>query len=156
MRVAAYRNLKKPGVVYSLMDTRTGLVAGYADDVLLGDVKFTVRQKGRERVLREGRKNVHAFVRGTIFSLGPSESGPRAREVEEQHGPWQKARYNPYIYTSFVRAEDEAPIFEAKYARLSKDGLEVILPAEQARFSGRRIRVPSKRELLDEMLLWQD
>lgn len=155
MRVAVYRNLKKKGVVYSLLDTRSGLVVGYSEDVLLEDVKFSVSQKGRARVLREGRKNVHAYVRGTIV-IADSGVDEVAKAIGEQAGPWQKARYNPYVYTSFVRAEDEAPIFEAKYARLGKNGLTVILPPQRTGFSGRLVRVPSKQELLDEMLLWQD
>ena len=169
MRVGIYRNLKKPGVVYSIVNQRTGLVVGYASDVILKDVKFDVNQNGRAKVLRLKRKFVHAYVKGTIVAITfaePSrhpdlfESVPvgNAQELDtmaNSTGPWQAVRYNPYRYSQFVRAADETPVYEAEYARLDKNGPLAVLPAEQVRFSGRAERAPSKRELVDEMLLWQ-
>jgi hypothetical protein len=42
-----------------------GRIVGYAEAVILTDVEFRVRESGRQRVLRERRKNVHAFVVGS-------------------------------------------------------------------------------------------
>jgi len=39
-------------------------VVGHADNLHLVDVRFVVSEKGRQRVLSERRKNVHAFVEG--------------------------------------------------------------------------------------------
>lgn len=70
MKVEVYRNLHKNGIVYSIRDQKTKRVIGYSSNLTLKDVKFCVNQTGRERVLREKRKNVHAFIRGTIVSGG--------------------------------------------------------------------------------------
>ena len=41
-----------------------GRVIGHVERFHLTDVSFVVNEAGRQRVLREKRKNVHAFVRG--------------------------------------------------------------------------------------------
>jgi len=66
-----------------------------------------VRQGGRQRVLREGKKNVHAFVRGeaTYFS---KYDCPTLDNVG----------YNPYKYDSFVKLIDKTPVRKAKRAYL--------------------------------------
>ncbi len=43
---------------------KTRLVIAHVDSIWLSDVRFKVSEKGRERVLRERRKNVHAGVQG--------------------------------------------------------------------------------------------
>ncbi len=62
MRVYLYWNLHKH--LFSVRNTKTGLVVDHARRVKMTNVTFAVGQKGRERVLAEGRKNVHAGVRG--------------------------------------------------------------------------------------------
>lgn len=64
VQVDAYRNLRAGG--YSLRDRKTGRVVAIVDAVTLRDVKFVVQPAGRARVLATGRKQVHAFVRGTV------------------------------------------------------------------------------------------
>ena len=54
----------------------------------LVDVKFAVQPAGRAKVLRERKKNVHAFVRGTV-----------ARNPIMAHQ--QVVSYNPYEMDSF-------------------------------------------------------
>ena len=41
-------------------------VVAHADNLHLVDVRFVVSKKGRQRVLEEGRKNVHAFAEGLL------------------------------------------------------------------------------------------
>lgn len=59
-----YRNLNKRGIWYSVR--QGGKVVAHAKTVLLHDVRFIVSEAGRQRVLRTGRRNVHAFVRGFV------------------------------------------------------------------------------------------
>jgi hypothetical protein len=66
MKVEVYRNLHNGKL--SIRDAKTKRVVGHADLVKLVDVTFHVSQAGRERVLRERRKNVHAVVRGHMVS----------------------------------------------------------------------------------------
>jgi hypothetical protein len=108
--VQSYRNLNKPGVVYSIRSKATGHVIGYEPVVTLSDASLRVQQGGRERVLREKRKNVHAFVEGC---WDEEMSGPK---------PEIKIRYNPYLFDSFVRADTLEPVHEADAVTLNEEG----------------------------------
>lgn len=103
MKVKVYFNLHKK--TFSIMDLKTRRVVRYADDVTLRDVTFKVSEAGRQRVLREKRKNVHAYVIGKIDPF-PVDNG---REVT----------YNPYKYKTFVFEQDKSPVRYAKKATLT-------------------------------------
>jgi len=60
MRVFVYRNIHKNCL--SVRNVKTGLVMAHVDSITLKNVKFKVSAKGRERVLKEKAKNVHAGV----------------------------------------------------------------------------------------------
>ena len=64
MRVFVYRNLHRD--CFSIR--HRGRVIDHADSVVLAEATFSVGPKGRERVIREGRKNVHAGVRGELVN----------------------------------------------------------------------------------------
>jgi hypothetical protein len=85
------------------------LVIGHSNLINLKDVRFIVNQKGRERVLCEKRKNVHAFTRGfitednlSIFSEGIT--------------------YNPYKNDRFTTLKGY-PVNGAFRVRLNKEGV---------------------------------
>ena len=107
-KVRVYFNLHKK--VYSVQDRKTGLVIAHLDNITLEDVKFNVRQGGRNKVLKEKKKNVHAFIEGTICCP------VLAQGIE--YG----VTYNPYKYDSFVTRNDEKKITSIEYARLTLDG----------------------------------
>ena len=67
MRVQVYRNLNN-GLI-SIQDLSTGLVLGHASAIDLQEASFIVREAGRQQVIREQRKNVHAFVRGKVIDV---------------------------------------------------------------------------------------
>ena len=99
MRVEVYWNLhKKLFSVRALEGENKGRVIEHAYKVKLEEASFVVQPAGRERVLREGKKNVHAFVRGR---LAPYIEGPRRS---------YPVTYNPYKYDSFVQPETEKPV----------------------------------------------
>ena len=107
MRVQVYWNLhKKCWSVVALEGDRKGRVVTHADKVLLEDVTFAVQPAGRDRVRREGRKNVHAFVRGKWLSV-LSQSSER-----------YSIMYNPYKFDTFVLSHNREPIFSAKSVAL--------------------------------------
>lgn len=84
-----------------------GRVVAHLPEVALENVNFKVNEAGRQRVLSEQRKNVHAFVEGTF------------KHNAEGHTLLpQGVTYNPYKYSSFVRAHDKSPINAAKHAVL--------------------------------------
>ena len=82
MRVQVYWNLHKD--CYSVVSCKTGLLIQHTNGpIYLRDATFVVQPAGRERVLREKRKNVHAYVRGTLSEGDTLPTGNRVR-------------YNPY------------------------------------------------------------
>src|SRR5258708_30255532 len=104
--VSVYRNLKhgrKALPLYSVM--QGGRIVARLHRVLLagkwdGDYcKFVVREKGRQRVIKEKRKNVHAFVVGYLVNPAytPKDTTPGAMGIDE-NGRDLPARvmYNPY------------------------------------------------------------
>jgi len=107
MKVAAYFNLHKN--IFSLQSREKdtyGKVIGHVESVVLKSPKFVVRQSGREKVLNEKTKNVHAFVVGYVVE------GIDTRNVS------RTITYNPYKYSSFVVKDTEEPIDTAEYAVL--------------------------------------
>lgn len=91
-----------------------GIVVAHTDSVLMRGVTGKVSQAGRERVLREGKKNVHAFICGQIEDMGSGNVGDRL-----ERGPqWQPITYNPKRYRTFVYRDTEAPFYKAAHAYL--------------------------------------
>ncbi len=116
MKVFCYRNLHKKGNVWSVRDEATKLVVDHVESILLKDVELKVSEAGRKRVLREGRKNVHAGVKGErIFHL-----------IDKDDLPWQPAYYNPYKYETFVDRFGD-PILKCRFARKVGNQLMVVL-----------------------------
>jgi len=71
-----------------------GRVVLHTDYICLKNVVYKVSQVGRERVIREQKKNVHAFTRGLIVD-------PQTIN-EAGHGPvWSNISYDPYVSTQF-------------------------------------------------------
>jgi len=107
MKVAAYFNLHKN--IFSLQSREKdtyGKVIGHVESVVLKSPKFVVRQAGREKVLKDKKKNVHAFIVGYVVEAVDTTTVPRA------------ITYNPYKYSSFVVKDTEQPIEQAEYAVL--------------------------------------
>jgi hypothetical protein len=67
-----------------------GKVVAHVNEIHLKDVEFRVRENGRQKVLREGKKNVHAFVIGTVIE-----------QPENNDFPFE-VTYNPYKNKSFM------------------------------------------------------
>ncbi len=104
MRVRVYYNLHKHTFSIQHRTSKGWRVRDYADTVRLTDVTFKVSEAGRQRVLREGRKNVHAFVIGTLADTVPDTP--------------HRVTYNPFKAPTFVRADDGEPVTEAPVAVL--------------------------------------
>ena len=86
-----------------------GLVINHTEEIELDDVTFHVSQAGRERVIREKRKNVHATVRGHMVA-----DKLASRAAVEAIENAVAVTYNPYLYNSFVKVIDKTPISQAK------------------------------------------
>lgn len=112
-RVEVYRNLHNGK--WSVRDCRTGLVVAHVDECSVFDARLVVQPAGRAKVKREGRKNVHAFVRGYIYNPTPAWTLTRRY--------MQAITYNPYKYASFVVKGSSEPVHEATVVALSPTGV---------------------------------
>jgi hypothetical protein len=106
MRVEVYKNIRTGK--YSARSTRTGVVIAREDVIMLKNVTFAVQPAGREKVRKEKKKNVHAFVRGELDVLDPKDFNT-------------PVYYNPYLVDNFMVGDKE--IFEAPAVILNQEGV---------------------------------
>lgn len=118
MRADIYRNLHKD--CYSIRGVKSRKVIGYSQFFLLNFCKFRVQEGGRQRVIKNKRKNVHAFIRGVIL-WDDEENVKRWMKLESTP---HKITYNPYKFSSFVDVDcGYKPCFAAAYIAGTPDGL---------------------------------
>jgi hypothetical protein len=118
MKVAVYFNLRRRLFsVKALEGPRKGRVIAHSEIVTLTGVTFKVSEAGRQRVLRERQKNVHAFVIGELDLDRGLTTSPGA----DVHAPWTRCSYNPYEGPDFVTAWGN-PIETAAVARCHLSG----------------------------------
>lgn len=114
MRVFVYFNLhKKVWSIKAMEGENKGRVIKHCTSIELKNCRLKVGKAGRERVLREKVKNVHAGVVGYIVSI---DEPCKTTETE--------ATYSPYKYESFVNKETKEPIFNSsKVYMCAKTGM---------------------------------
>ncbi len=108
MRVRVYKNLHKD--TFSIKDWESksatyNKVVGYSQNIALTNATFIVSQKGRERVLQEQTKNVHAYVQGDYL---PFES--EWLYWADLDLNWEQVSYNPYKSDTFFTLKGNQPI----------------------------------------------
>ncbi len=132
MRVFVYWNLHRScWSIKALQGPQRGRVIGHARDVELASCEFRVSEAGRQRVLREGRKNVHAGIVGTLC-IWHEHGGGSASLMHPCEGPgaarrWEveQITYNPYRAPTFVSVDGPArPVRRAE--RVVMRGREVL------------------------------
>jgi len=107
MRVAAYWNLHRHcWSLKALEGPDKGRVKYHASAFQLTDCQFRVSEAGRQRVLREKRKNVHAYVVGRLAGWV---------DLDGDQGQWGTdcpgeaegvpVTYNPYRAPTFESAD---------------------------------------------------
>lgn len=114
MLVDVYRNLTKGCFSVKCADgPYAGKVIAHAESVWLDDPMFRIVESGRQRVLMEQKKYVHAYVRGDLYSLaGVYRIDPEMwKDIPKPHhthpmsdqmlGRGYDFTYNPYKHTQF-------------------------------------------------------
>lgn len=101
--VQVYRNLQR-----KMWSVKQGTVKFHTELIYLVKCEFIVNERGRQKVLAKKQKSVHAYVKGYIWE--------DLRDIfiisgELDMKDWRIARYNPYLYESFV--SDGNPIYNA-------------------------------------------
>ena len=132
-RVKVYYNLQKDCL--SVIDAETGLLYCHAHRVELHNAKFRVQLAGRNRVVKEKRKNVHAYIVGDCHDIGEvskeryhlvrgkvesydicqCEGTMWCEEcVPESAEQFRHATYNPYKYDTFVDDVSGESLFKSE------------------------------------------
>ena len=123
-----YRNLHNGK--FSIQEKGTGLVVGHADSVVMTDCEFKVNESGRQRVLKEKRKNVHAFVLGCILNVNGFESYKnrdikltikKSYRLSMNEFSW--ITYNPYKYSNFFCKKNEYYVESADIVLIDDTGI---------------------------------
>jgi len=110
LRVRVYRNLNRGGLSIQHKTSKGWRVKDYSLYVVLTNCKFTVREGGRQRVLRECQKNVHAWVEGDLVST--EESDFLSSEFSEPfYCPYQTDHFS--INEERVDSSDGVKIYSA-------------------------------------------
>ena len=102
-KIEVYFNLHKK--TWSVR--QSGRVVGHTDYIQVKNPQYVVSQKGNERVRREKKKNVHAFIRGYVTE-GLQYMPNRQKFVS----------YNPYKNNSFVIRNTNDSICSSPFAAL--------------------------------------
>ena len=113
--VKVYFNLHKR--CWSVMQKNK--VRFHTDYIVLENCTFEVSLKGREKVLREKRKNVHAFVVGHMV---PTRKLDHVYDMEV-------VTYNPYVSSSFYKkyTTPSISVSSAKYVDMMSSTIDKIL-----------------------------
>lgn len=140
MKAFVYWNLhRKCWSIKSLERATYGLVVGHATSCTLEGVTCKVSEAGRQRVLREGKKNVHAGLAGRVVACGGLTHDSGLDLCEPTRGdviPTTNITYNPRKFTSFVTASDLLPVSGADVAQMNPDRTVQIAQAEYAYVMG--------------------
>ncbi len=112
-------NTDKPVQVYKNLHTKcwsvrqSGKVVAHLIYLVLKDCEFRVGKAGKERVRRENRKNVHAYVSGYVCN-GRETYDLEHNLIESGNADWRwgEVTYNPYKYDSFVD-DDGSPVLKS-------------------------------------------
>lgn len=114
-----YLNLHKIGFlsVRAAEGPDKGRVVGHVSAIELEGCTFRVSEAGRQRVIRERAKNVHATVRGRIVQV--CQDATPSRSLTEKQSAILAAggtdtTYNPYYTPTFINRETKSPVHAAQ------------------------------------------
>lgn len=113
MKVRVYRNLTKKCLSVQTMTDKGWRVTRHVQSISLKDATFKVSEAGRQRVIRDRRKNVHAIVEGyETDSFDESSS--------------KQVTYNPYKSSNFYyRDQPNKAVLKSRTARIKTSGIEI-------------------------------
>ena len=93
--VEVYKNSHKD--TWSVRWVKTGKVEDPTDSLFLSGARLVVQPAGREKVLKEHSKNVHASVKGVRLDFNPYTDHLGHKYVAHKKAHYDPDRY-PYFY----------------------------------------------------------
>lgn len=116
IQVRCYRNLRNGKISLQQKVNGNWKVIAHADKVVINQAVFKVYETGRQRVIKEKRKRVHAYVEGILAPI------PRFFQLDSD----KVVTYNPYKYSSFVMKDSEEPVVKTSCALIESNGTILI------------------------------
>ena len=122
LKCFVYFNLhRKVWSIKALEGPNKGRVIAHSKVIEMSDCTFKVSEAGRQRVIRDKRKNVHAGIVGIVRTIGEN--------VEKRfwvlwyggHPTYSPVTYNPYKFSTFVQRSTETPVTSARWALLDAE-----------------------------------
>lgn len=122
LKCFVYFNLqRKVWSIKALEGPNKGRVIAHSKAIEMSDCTFKVSEAGRQRVIRDKRKNVHAGIVGIVRTIGEN--------VEKRfwvlwyggHPTYSPITYNPYKFSTFVQRSTETPVTSARWALLDAE-----------------------------------
>lgn len=141
MRVFVYRNLTRKGNIFSIKSLEgptKGRVIAHAHGIHLEKCELVVSQAGRNRVLKQQRRNVHAGIVGDLVGVAGYEvriHNTTLTKAIKQYSDkqWLKTfqagisvTYNPYYYKTFVVKGSKIPVLKAKAITFFHERVEIL------------------------------
>jgi hypothetical protein len=116
-KVRIYYNFHKK--LFSVQEKVNGSwkVVEHTKDIYLHNATFKVSESGRQRVLKEKRKNVHAFIVGERWPFIPKSFVYR-----------DEVSYNPYTGPNFMVKSLGHPLDYAKYVTIIDNKVIALIP----------------------------
>ena len=123
-QIRVYYNFHKK--LFSVQEKVNGnwKVVEHTNEIFIRNATFKVSEAGRQRVLKEKKKNVHAFIIGERFPFIPKSLVYR-----------DEVSYNPYKNENFIITEEDQPLDWAKYVTILNGKVIALIPE----FKGVRI-----------------
>lgn len=110
-QLMVYRNLNQDNWSVKQYINGKEKVTDHFDNLLLKDCTFRVREGGRQRVIKEKQKNVHAFIIGTYVS---NQKLPKMKAY--------RITYNPYTDSFFHYENSRKALDHADYVYFNENG----------------------------------
>ena len=122
--IRVYYNFKKK--TFSVQEKVNGSwkVVEHTNEIFIRNATFKVSEAGRQRVLKDKCKNVHAFILGERFPFIPKSFVYR-----------DEVSYNPYTGPNFMVKSENKPLDYAKYVTIINGKVIALIPE----FKGVRI-----------------
>jgi len=88
----------------------------------LQNVTFAVQPAGRDKVRREGKKNVHAFVRGTVIGEKANYSETFKEKCTQviEYNPYQNEQFSTYLADYATGYTKYTPVYKANLVSLTQ------------------------------------
>jgi hypothetical protein len=103
LQTRIYRNLGNGLMSLTQQINKSWLLVGHTSNVAIEYPKFYVSEAGRQRVIREHQKNVHAWATGRLLTIANRLDLPDLKQIY----------YCPYTQPYFSWLESGEPIISA-------------------------------------------